>query len=80
MGVGATLEYFSKLLRSGKRKEEKEEKEKKKQLQTVELKVKMDCEGCELKIKKALSSLKGLILLSVFLWVGGGCTFFFFIR
>lgn len=77
MGVGATLEYFSKLLRSGKKKEEKE---KKKQLQTVELKVKMDCEGCELKIKKALSSLKGLILLSVFLWVGGGCTFFFFIR
>lgn len=76
MGVGATLEYFSKLFRSGKKKEEKE---KKKQLQTVELKVKMDCEGCELKIKKALSSLKGLILLSVFLWVGGGCTFFFFL-
>lgn len=73
MGVGTTLEYVSKLFRSGKKKEEKE---KKKQLQTVELKVKMDCEGCELKIKKALSSLQGLILLSVFLWVGGGCIFF----
>ncbi|KAL5555941.1 hypothetical protein UlMin_038177 [Ulmus minor] len=33
---------------------------KKKQLQTVELKVRMDCDGCELKVKKALSSLSGV--------------------
>ncbi|KGN54783.1 heavy metal-associated isoprenylated plant protein 23 [Cucumis sativus] len=30
------------------------------QLQTVELKVAMDCDGCELKVKKALSSLRGV--------------------
>ncbi|KAG8097338.1 hypothetical protein GUJ93_ZPchr0013g37760 [Zizania palustris] len=30
------------------------------QLQTVDLKVRMDCEGCELKVKNALSSLKGV--------------------
>ncbi|KAJ9673763.1 hypothetical protein PVL29_023366 [Vitis rotundifolia] len=53
MGVGATLEYFSDLLISKKGK-------KKKHLQTVDLKVRMDCEGCELKVKKALSSLKGV--------------------
>lgn len=35
-------------------------KKKRKQLQTVELKVRMDCEGCELKVKNALSSLKGV--------------------
>ncbi|KAL1107477.1 hypothetical protein V6Z11_D03G047300 [Gossypium hirsutum] len=33
---------------------------KRKQLQTVELKVRMDCDGCELKVKKALSSLNGV--------------------
>lgn len=35
---------------------------KKQQLQTVELKVAMDCDGCELKVKNALSSLRGLLL------------------
>ena len=34
-------------------------KMKKKPFQTVELKVRMDCDGCELKVKKALSSLSG---------------------
>ncbi|XP_073001880.1 heavy metal-associated isoprenylated plant protein 23-like [Typha latifolia] len=33
---------------------------KRKQLQTVELKVRMDCDGCELKVKKALSKMKGV--------------------
>ena len=51
MGVGGTLEYFSDLMSSGHKHK------KKKQLQTVELKVRMDCDGCELKVKKALSSL-----------------------
>ncbi|XP_034676025.1 heavy metal-associated isoprenylated plant protein 23-like [Vitis riparia] len=53
MGVVATLEYFSDLLSSKKGK-------KRKQLQTVDLKVRMDCEGCQLRVKKVLSSLKGV--------------------
>ncbi|KAG9451657.1 hypothetical protein H6P81_011622 [Aristolochia fimbriata] len=55
MGVAGTLEYFSELLSSGHK-----HKKKKKQLNTVELKVRMDCDGCELKVKKALSSLSGV--------------------
>ncbi|KAK6924122.1 Heavy metal-associated domain, HMA [Dillenia turbinata] len=54
MGVSGTLEYFSDLMSSGHKKR------KKKQLQTVELKVRMDCDGCELKVKKALSSMDGV--------------------
>ena len=53
MGVSGTLEYLSDLMSSG------HHHKKKKQLQTVELKVRMDCDGCELKVKKALSSLSG---------------------
>ncbi|KAK7358939.1 hypothetical protein VNO77_00880 [Canavalia gladiata] len=57
MGVGGTLEYLSDLMGgSGYHHKNK----KKKQLQTVELKVRMDCDGCELKVKKALSSLAGV--------------------
>ncbi|KAJ7945368.1 Heavy metal-associated isoprenylated plant protein [Quillaja saponaria] len=55
MGVGGTLEYFSDLMGSSSHSHKK-----KKQLQTVELKVRMDCDGCELKVKKALSSLSGV--------------------
>ncbi|XP_010266835.1 PREDICTED: heavy metal-associated isoprenylated plant protein 27-like [Nelumbo nucifera] len=33
---------------------------KRKQLQTVEIKVKMDCEGCERKVKKAVEGMKGV--------------------
>lgn len=54
MGVAGTLEYFSDLLSSSKKGK------KKKQLQTVSVKVRMDCEGCQLKVKNALSSLKGM--------------------
>ncbi|KAK4489925.1 hypothetical protein RD792_000573 [Penstemon davidsonii] len=50
MGVAGTLEYFSDLF---------SKKKKKKQLNTVSLKVRMDCEGCGLKVKKALSGVKG---------------------
>ncbi|OVA14650.1 Heavy metal-associated domain [Macleaya cordata] len=53
MGVGGTIEYFSGLLSSTHHK-------KKKQMQTVELKVRMDCDGCELKVKKTLSSMSGV--------------------
>ncbi|GAV82602.1 HMA domain-containing protein [Cephalotus follicularis] len=33
---------------------------KRKQLQTVEIKVRMDCEGCERKVKKAVEGMKGV--------------------
>ncbi|KAJ0040830.1 hypothetical protein Pint_26669 [Pistacia integerrima] len=56
MGVGGTLEYLSDLMGSGGHNHKK----KKKQLQTVDLKVRMDCDGCELKVKNALSSLSGV--------------------
>ncbi|XP_007048040.2 PREDICTED: heavy metal-associated isoprenylated plant protein 20 [Theobroma cacao] len=55
MGVAGTLEYLSDLISSSGHKYKK-----KKQLQTVELKVRMDCDGCELKVKKALASLSGV--------------------
>ncbi|KAJ6378185.1 hypothetical protein OIU78_028425 [Salix suchowensis] len=54
MGVSGTLEFLSDLVGSGG------QKHKKKQLQTVELKVRMDCDGCELKVKNALSSMTGV--------------------
>uniref|UniRef100_A0A0C9S5Y3 TSA: Wollemia nobilis Ref_Wollemi_Transcript_16097_823 transcribed RNA sequence n=1 Tax=Wollemia nobilis TaxID=56998 RepID=A0A0C9S5Y3_9CONI len=38
---------------------------KRKQFQTVELRVRMDCEGCERKVKKALTSLKGVSTVDV---------------
>ncbi|KAI3459996.1 hypothetical protein Pfo_016659 [Paulownia fortunei] len=52
MGVAGTLEYLSEMLSSSKKK-------KKKQLNTVSVKIRMDCEGCALKVKKALSGVKG---------------------
>ncbi|OWM82229.1 heavy metal-associated isoprenylated plant protein 23 [Punica granatum] len=54
MGVAGTIEYLSDLMGSGHGHGKK-----RKQLQTVELKVRMDCDGCELKVKNALSSLSG---------------------
>ncbi|KAK1592218.1 hypothetical protein Q3G72_021349 [Acer saccharum] len=57
MGVGGTLEYLSDLMGGGGRGHKKK---KKKQMQTVDLKVRMDCDGCELKVKNALSSLSGV--------------------
>nr|GLL26083.1 heavy metal-associated isoprenylated plant protein 23 [Ipomoea trifida] len=57
MGLGGTLEYISDMMSSS---HSHKHKKKKKQLQTVELKVRMDCDGCELKVKKALSSLSGV--------------------
>ncbi|KAJ7965666.1 Heavy metal-associated isoprenylated plant protein [Quillaja saponaria] len=52
MGVEGTLEYLSDLLSSTKKK-------KKKQMQTVSLKIRMDCEGCARKVKQVLSGVKG---------------------
>ncbi|GAA0155582.1 hypothetical protein LIER_13279 [Lithospermum erythrorhizon] len=54
MGFGDTLDYISDIMGNYGHKH------KKKQYQTVELKVRMDCDGCELKVKKALSSLSGV--------------------
>ncbi|KAJ0988379.1 hypothetical protein J5N97_006735 [Dioscorea zingiberensis] len=52
--MGATLDYLSAMFGSGHKTKRR------KHLNTVELKVRMDCEGCELKIKKLLSSMKGV--------------------
>ncbi|XP_072957304.1 heavy metal-associated isoprenylated plant protein 27-like [Typha angustifolia] len=38
---------------------------KRKQFQTVEIKVKMDCEGCERRVKKALETMKGVNTVEV---------------
>ncbi|PKA49085.1 Heavy metal-associated isoprenylated plant protein 26 [Apostasia shenzhenica] len=65
MGLVGTLEFFSDLFGSGGGRHEHKKKKKKKQLQTVELKVRMDCEGCELKVKKVLSSMKGVKSVSI---------------
>ncbi|KAK7305979.1 hypothetical protein VNO77_43893 [Canavalia gladiata] len=56
---GGPLAYWPDLMGSGHRSQHNKKK-KKKQLQTTELKVMMDCDGCELKVKKALSSLDGV--------------------
>ncbi|XP_075500316.1 heavy metal-associated isoprenylated plant protein 23-like [Primulina tabacum] len=55
MGVAGTLEFISDILSSGKK-----HKKKRKLSQTINLKVRMDCDGCELKVKDALSSLTGV--------------------
>ncbi|CAN1139066.1 Heavy metal-associated isoprenylated plant protein 24, partial [Linum perenne] len=52
MGVAGTLEYLSEILSSSK-------KRKRKQIQTVALKIRMDCEGCQRKVKSVLSGVKG---------------------
>lgn len=51
MGVEGTWEYFSNLINKHKKK--------KKQMQTVALKVRMDCEGCGRKMKQVMSRVKG---------------------
>ncbi|KAH7567798.1 hypothetical protein ACOSP7_010031 [Xanthoceras sorbifolium] len=53
MGVVGTIEYISDVLSSVKKRK------KKKQMQTVSLKIRMDCEGCARKVKSVLSSVKG---------------------
>ncbi|KAK6115450.1 hypothetical protein DH2020_007719 [Rehmannia glutinosa] len=52
MGVEGTIDYLADLISSTTRKK------KKKQLNTVSLKVRMDCEGCGQKIKNVLSGMK----------------------
>ncbi|KAK1290398.1 Heavy metal-associated isoprenylated plant protein 26 [Acorus calamus] len=52
--MGGTLDYITGILGNGLNHKRRT------QFQTVELKVRMDCDGCEHKVKKALSSLKGV--------------------
>uniref|UniRef100_A0A803M293 HMA domain-containing protein n=1 Tax=Chenopodium quinoa TaxID=63459 RepID=A0A803M293_CHEQI len=55
MGVQGTLDYLSDLISSAKKGK------KRKQLNTVNLKVtRIDCEGCAMKMKKALSGVKSV--------------------
>ncbi|CAO2834163.1 unnamed protein product [Amaranthus hypochondriacus] len=55
MGVQGTLEYLSDVISNAKKGK------KRKQINTINLKVtRIDCEGCAMKIKKALSGLKGV--------------------
>ena len=65
--MGGTLEYLSGLLGgTGNHGHDHGSKKKRKQLQTVELKVRMDCEGCELKVRSSLSSMKGSLSVSLY--------------
>ncbi|WVZ06721.1 hypothetical protein V8G54_020067 [Vigna mungo] len=56
MGVG---DYLSDLMGTGSGSRQHSNNSRK-QLQTVELRVTMDCDGCVLKVKKTLSSLDGV--------------------
>uniref|UniRef100_A0A0D9VUM8 HMA domain-containing protein n=1 Tax=Leersia perrieri TaxID=77586 RepID=A0A0D9VUM8_9ORYZ len=58
--MGGTLEYLASLFTGGGGDHHGHKNKKRRQLQTVELKVRMDCDGCELKVKKTLSSMKGV--------------------
>ncbi|KAL6844883.1 hypothetical protein ACP4OV_025542 [Aristida adscensionis] len=55
--MGGTLEFLSDLLGGGGGRRRYK---KRKQFQTVELRVRMDCDGCEMKVRNALSSMKGV--------------------
>ena len=56
--MGGTLRFLSDVLlgSSSQRRHSK----KRRQFKTGELKVKMDCDGCELKVRNALSGMKGM--------------------
>ncbi|XP_047340583.1 heavy metal-associated isoprenylated plant protein 24-like [Impatiens glandulifera] len=55
MGISGMLKYLSKLLRSVKKR-----KKFKHTRTSVSLKIRMDCNGCVRKVKKALSRVKGV--------------------
>ncbi|PWA94104.1 heavy metal-associated isoprenylated plant protein 23 [Artemisia annua] len=61
MGVVGILDYISDVMTTRRLKKKK----KRKQFNTVSLKVRMDCEGCQRKVKNALSSLKGVKTVDV---------------
>ncbi|NP_001168502.1 metal ion binding protein [Zea mays] len=57
--MGGTLEYLSDLL-GGCSSSSRRRYNRRTQFQTVELKVRMDCDGCEMKVRNALSRMKGV--------------------
>ncbi|XP_058759103.1 heavy metal-associated isoprenylated plant protein 26-like [Vicia villosa] len=61
MGV---LDHISDLFDCTYRRSSKYKK-KRKQFQTVEVKVKMDCEGCERKVKRSVEGMKGVTQVEV---------------
>jgi hypothetical protein len=55
--MGGTLRFLSNVLLGGS--SQRPHGKKRKQFSTVELKVRMDCDGCELKVRNALATMKG---------------------
>uniref|UniRef100_A0A7N0T6R9 HMA domain-containing protein n=1 Tax=Kalanchoe fedtschenkoi TaxID=63787 RepID=A0A7N0T6R9_KALFE len=55
MGIGGTIEYFYDIVKSNISGSKQVQ-----QYQTVDLHCKVDCDGCERKLKKALNSLDGV--------------------
>ncbi|KAL9464694.1 hypothetical protein AB3S75_002325 [Citrus x aurantiifolia] len=59
------LEYVSELCDCESRWHSHRKLKKRKQLQTVEIKIKMDCEGCERRVKKSVEGMKGVTQVEV---------------
>ncbi|KAJ4966371.1 hypothetical protein NE237_018220 [Protea cynaroides] len=59
------LDHISELFDFSLGSSSKKLKKKLKQLQTVEIKVKMDCEGCERRVKKSVEGMKGVTQVEV---------------
>ncbi|XP_058077098.1 heavy metal-associated isoprenylated plant protein 26-like [Magnolia sinica] len=59
------LDYVSDLFSFPRSNSSIKKRKKRKQLQTVEIKVRMHCEGCERKVKKAVEGMKGLTHVDV---------------
>ncbi|GAA0156626.1 hypothetical protein LIER_14078 [Lithospermum erythrorhizon] len=62
MGV---LDRFSNMVDFHPSDSKKLKKLRKKQLQTVEIRVKMDCEGCERRVRKSVEGMKGVTQIEV---------------
>ncbi|KAM1174310.1 hypothetical protein ACFX2I_026877 [Malus domestica] len=57
--------FLSKVSELGEWHRSSKKLKKSKQLQTVEIKVKMDCEGCERRVKKSVQGMKGVTEVEV---------------
>ncbi|CAI0445353.1 unnamed protein product [Linum tenue] len=55
------LDHFSEMFDCSGRRSQK----RRKQLQTVEIKVRIDCEGCERKVKRSVEGMKGVTKVDV---------------
>uniref|UniRef100_A0A453HKQ8 HMA domain-containing protein n=1 Tax=Aegilops tauschii subsp. strangulata TaxID=200361 RepID=A0A453HKQ8_AEGTS len=56
--MGGTLRFLSDVLLGSS--SQRQHSKKRRQFNTVELKVKMDCDGCELKIRNTLANMRGM--------------------